>query len=115
MDALTNMTKKGNTYSMELDVAVHPHPPRTRSSRSIWFHTMFSAELGMQSHPIQPTTRPSMGDVNISKNKEINFCRGGLAKSKTTICRKYSIYILQAYSAAFHLKCKLAFHLECMN
>jgi hypothetical protein len=43
------------------------------------------------------------------------FLEGGAAKSKTTICRKYSIYILQAYSAVFHLKCKMAFYLECTN
>jgi hypothetical protein len=39
---LTNMTKSGNTFSMELDFAVHPQPLPTRSRR-IWFHTMFSA------------------------------------------------------------------------
>jgi hypothetical protein len=42
------------------------------------------------------------------------FLQGG-GESKTMICRKYSIYILQAYSAAIHLKCKMAFHLECTN
>jgi hypothetical protein len=96
-EPLTNMTKSGNTFSIELDFAVHPHPPPTRSSRSIWFHTMFYAEPGMQSLPRKPTTRPSMGGRNIGDSKESNFCRGGAAKSKTTICRKYSIYVLQAY------------------
>jgi hypothetical protein len=103
-EPLTNMTKSGNTYSMELYFAVHPHLPPTRSSRSIWFHTMFSAELGMQSHPRKPTTRPFMGGGNIGDNKQSNFWRESLAKSKTTIGRKYSIYIMQAYVAAFHLK-----------
>jgi hypothetical protein len=78
------MTKSGKTFSMELNFAVNPHPPPTRSSRSIWFHTMFSAEPGMQSLRRKPTTRPSMGGGNIGNNKEINFFRGGPAKSKTT-------------------------------
>jgi hypothetical protein len=76
-EPLTNMTKSGNTFSMELDFAVHPHPPPTRSSRSIWFHTMFSTEPGMQSLPRKPTTRPSMGGGNIGDNKEHNLYRGG--------------------------------------
>jgi hypothetical protein len=114
LELLTNMTKSGNTFSIELEFAVHPHPPPTRCSRSIWFHTMLSAEPRMQSLPRKPPARLSVGGGNIGDNKESMFCRGGgAAKSKTTICRKYSIYILQAYSAAFHLKCKMAFHLEC--
>jgi hypothetical protein len=114
-ELLTNMTTSGNPFLMELDFAVHPYPPPTRCSRSIWFHTMFSAEPGMQSLPRKPTARPSMGGGNIGENKESMFCRGSPAKSKTTICRKYSIYILQVYSAAFHFKCKMSFHIECTN
>jgi hypothetical protein len=113
-ELLTNMTTSRNTFLMELDLAVHPHPP-TRCSRSILFHKMFSAEPGMQSLPRKPTARPSMDGGNIGDNKESIFCRGGPTKLKTTICRNHLIYIKQAYSAEFHLKCKLAFHLECTN
>jgi hypothetical protein len=109
------MTTSGNTFLMELDFAVHAHPPPTRCSRSILFHKMFSAEPGMQSLPRNPTAMPSMGGGNIGDNKESNFCRGSPAKLKTKICRNYLIYILQAYSAALNLKCKMAFHLECTN
>jgi hypothetical protein len=71
----TNMTKSGNTFSMELDFAVHPHPPPTRSSRRIWFHTIFSVEPRIQSLRRKLTTRPSTGGGNIGDNKESNFCR----------------------------------------
>jgi hypothetical protein len=76
-ELLTNVTTSGDTFLMELDFAVHPHPPPTRCSRSIWFHTMFSAEPGMQSLPRKPTARPSMGGGNIGDNKESNFAGGG--------------------------------------
>jgi hypothetical protein len=43
------------------------------------------------------------------------FCSGSSATSKLKIGRNYLFYILQAYLVAFYLKCKMAFHLECMS
>jgi hypothetical protein len=92
-----------------------PLPPPTRCSRSTCLRTMFSVEHRIQSLPRKPTARTSMGGGNTGDNKENIFCWGSQEKSKTTTCRKYLIYILQAYLVAFHLKCKMAFHLECIN
>jgi hypothetical protein len=81
-DQLTKTTRSGNTYSMELYFAVHPHPPQTRCSRSMWCHTMLSVELGIQLRPRKPTTRPSTAGGNIGDNRGNNFCRGGASKIK---------------------------------
>jgi hypothetical protein len=78
------MTKIGNTFSLELDFAVHPHPPPT----------MYS-EPGMQSLPRKPTARPSMGGGNIGDNKESNFCTGEPSKIKDHDLQK----IFDLYSA----------------
>jgi hypothetical protein len=80
---------------MEMDCAAHPHPPPTRSLRSIWLHTMFSMEPGMQSLPRKPTTRPFVGSGNIGDNKESNFCRGEPNKIKDHDLQK----IFDLYSA----------------
>jgi hypothetical protein len=98
-----------------LDFAVHPHPPPTRCSRSTCLRTMFSVELGVQSLRKKKKARTCTGGGNTGDNKESSFCWGGQANSKTTICRNYLIYMMQAYLLAFHLKCKMAFNLECIN
>jgi hypothetical protein len=98
-ELLTNMTTSGNTFLMELDFAVHPHPPPRRCSRSIWFHTMFSAEPRMQSLPRKPTARPSMDGGNIGDNKESIFCRGGGNKIKDHDLQKsFDLYSASIFS-----------------
>jgi hypothetical protein len=98
-ELLTNMITIGNTFLMELDFAVHPHPPLTRCSRSIWFHTMLSVEPGMQSLPRKPIASLSMGGGNIGDNKESNFAGGGGSKIKDHDLQK----IFDSYSAGIFI------------
>jgi hypothetical protein len=93
------MTSSGNTFSMELDFAVHPHRPPTRCSRSTWLHTMFSVEPGMQSLPRKPTASPSMGGGNTGNNKENNFLQGEPSKIKDHDLQKiFDLYYAGIFS-----------------
>jgi hypothetical protein len=92
-EPLKNMTKSGNTYSMELDFAVHPHPPPTKSSRSIRFHTMFSARNA--STPKKAENKALHGWWKYWRQQGKQFLQGGASKIKDHDLQK----IFDLYSA----------------
>jgi hypothetical protein len=111
---------KRNTFSMELDVAVLA-PPNTPNNQVFEKHLVaYNVLRGTTQNAITPKKADSKallhGWWKYWRQQGTRFLQGEPSKMKDHDLQKiFDIYILQAYSVAFYLKCKMAFHLECTN